>query len=143
MLRADVSLLQLSCLLGCLLHRLPGPGRKPLLRPAGAAGAVGAQHNAPELGLVDAVAQQNPGPQTVALHHDTQQQMLRADIAVAHLPGSQPGVLDGQFRSLGEFFIAFHKAYPLIPMHRYLLLSTVCPAETVESRGRLKNYRQL
>ena len=114
--RADIALLQLPRLLSRLLHCPPGPGRKPLFRPAGTAGAVGPQHDAPEHGLVNAMAQQDPGAQAVIFHHDAQQQVLRADITVAHLPGGQPGVLNGQFRPLGEFFIAFHKAYPLIPV---------------------------
>ena len=55
----------------------------------------------------------HPGTQTVLLHHDAQQQMLRAHIAVAQLAGGYAGVLYGQLRPLGEFFVALDKAYPL------------------------------
>ena len=143
MLRADIALLKLPGFLGRLLHCPPGPGGKPLFRPAGTAGAVGAQHDPPEHGLVDPVAQQDPGPQAVVLHHDAQQQMLRTDIAVAHLPGGQPGVLNSQFRPLGEFFIALHKASPLIRCIYNLYYPSFAPLKPLNFGAVLKNYRHL
>lgn len=38
--------------------------------------------------------------------------MLCTHIAVAQLAGGKTGVFDGEFRPLGEIFIAFDKAYP-------------------------------
>ena len=54
--------------------------------------------------------------------------MLRADIAVPHLPGGAARIVDSVLRAAGEFFVAFYKAYPLFD---YAPVTPAIPANTV------------
>ena len=56
---------------------------------------------------------QYPRAKPLVFHHYPQQQMLRADIAVAQTARCRSGVLYGQLRPLRELLVAFQNVTPL------------------------------
>ena len=82
--------------------------------------------------LVHAASAQYPRSKPLALAQDTQQQVLRAHIAVSQLSGGEAGVFYGQLRPLGKSLVAPDMAYPL---KRIESLSSRAPQKQRETGG--------
>ena len=112
MLGADAAVAQGLGLGGGLLQGLAGVRGQAETRRAGAAHAAVAGDHAAQMLALQALAFQNVRAEAVLLFHDPQQQMLRADVGVAQLPGGGPCGFDGDLRALGKFLVAPHGAIP-------------------------------
>ena len=90
-LGAHISVAEGARVLRGVLQRAAPVGREALLGTSGRAGAADRNHRAGQTGHVQPQRGEHPRSQTLRLRGDTEQQMLRADVAVPEGCGRVPG----------------------------------------------------
>ena len=108
MLGADEAVAKAAGVLGGELDDAAGAGREPLLGRAGHAAADRLGDHARQTVLRQSLREQDPRAEAVPLPHDAEEQMLRADVAVAQRHGRFMRLRDGRGRALCEPIAAAH-----------------------------------